>query len=188
MSCPDLTALLDTHRARLLGFVRAEGKAVLRHESEDDLVQGIHAHALAVAERFEYRSEGEFVAWLYTVARQHLANRVRYWTAARRNAGHLLRVTQSGRDTADSSGVVPPAGRTGPGTLAGRREELQLAAKVVRMLSDRDQQLVQWMTEDVPLEEVAERLGMSYEATKKARHRAMDRFRKTFELVQKRAR
>lgn len=185
---PDLTALLEAHRARLSGFVRKEGKGVLRYESEDDLVQGIHVHALAVSDRFEYRSEGEFIAWLFTVARQHLVNRQRYWSAARRDGGNMLRVTSSGADSSASSGVIPAGSRTGPGTIAGRREQLALATKVVALLSERDQLLIQWMTEDVALEEVGERLGMSYEAAKKARGRAMERFRATFELVRNRAR
>jgi len=184
---PDLSALLERNRARLVGFVRGEGKQVLRFESEDDLVQGIHVHALAVEEHFEYRSDNEFIAWLFTVARQHIVNRQRYWSAARRDGGNMLRVTSGGGNSSVSSGIRPAASQTGPGTLAGKREQLALATKVVGLLSERDQRLIQWMSEDVPLEEVAERLDLTYDAAKRARLRAMERFRQTFELIQKKA-
>lgn len=179
-----LTQLLEQHRKRLLGFVRGEAKGLTRYETEEDLVQGIHIHALSVVEHFEYRSENEFIAWLFTVARQHMVNRQRYWNAARRDGGNLLRITAAGSGTrSTSSGIDPSAGMTGPGTLAGRREQLALATKVVALLGERDQSLINWMSQDVPLEEVAKRLDLSYEAAKRARLRAIDRFRTTFELL-----
>lgn len=182
----ELTKLIDQHEDRLRGFVRSEAKGLLRYESEDDLVQGIHVHALSVAERFEYRSEREFIAWLFTVARQHVVNRLRYWSAERRDGGDLLRITAAGGTRVDATrGVEPAASMTGPGTGAGRREQLALAAKVIATLAERDQKLIQWMSEDVPLEEVARRLGLGYEAAKRARLRAMERFRVAFEDAQK---
>ena len=178
-----LTDLLATHRTRLTGFVIKEAKGLLRHESEEDLVQGIHIHALSVADHFEYRSEKEFIAWLFTVARQQLINRQRYWSAARRDGGNLLRVTVAGAASTNPRGVDPKASMTGPGTLADRREQLELATRVVALLSERDRNLIHWMSEDVPLEEAAKRLDLTYEAAKRARLRAIDRFRATFELL-----
>ena len=179
-----LTDLLAKQTARLRGFVRQESKGLLRHESEDDLVQGVHIHALSVADRFEYRSEKEFIAWLFTVARQHIVNRRRYWSAARRDGGNLLRVTAAGATTTSRPrGIDPQASMAGPGTMADRREQLALATQVVSLLSERDRKLIQWMSEDLPLEEVASRLGLTYDAAKRARLRAIDRFRATFELL-----
>jgi len=180
---PQLTDLLAAHRSRLTGFVRQEAKGLLRYESEDDLVQGIHMHALSVAGRFQYRSEKEFIAWLFTLARQHLVDRRRYFSAARRDGGHVLRVTVAGAAATQPRGVDPSAQMTGPGTLADRREQLELAARVVALLSDRDRKLIHWMSESLPLEEAARRLDLTYEAAKRARLRAIDRFRATFELL-----
>ncbi len=183
----ELTQLLALHKDRLRGFVRVEAKGLLRHESEDDLVQGIHVHALSVAGRFEYRGEREFIAWLFTVARQHVVDRIRYWSAERRDGGDILRITAAGGTRVDATrGVEPAASMTGPVTGAGRREQLALAAKVIATLAERDQQLIRWMSEDVPLEEVARRLDVGYEAAKRARLRAMERFRVAFEEAQKR--
>ena len=178
----ELARKLDQHRSALRAFVRAHAGALLRRESEDDLLQGIELHAVRVASRVEDRGNAEFFGWLCTLARQHFANRLRHHLAARRDAGALLRITRSG--SGESSGVREPmSGSAGPATFAARRERLLLAEKALRLLSERDRALVRWMSEDVSLEEVATRLGLAYDAAKRARQRAIERFKATYELI-----
>lgn len=185
MNAGELERRLAEQRVTLAAFVRENARGLLRRETEDDLIQGIHAHALRVAERVEWRSDREFTGWLHTLARQHLADRWRHYLAARRDAGVVLRLTSSPADSAAASSAArePPSSSVGPATFAARREQLLLAEKALRLLSERDRQLVRWMSEGVALEEVATRLGVAYDAAKRARQRAIERFRQTFELI-----
>ncbi|MBK6939584.1 MAG: sigma-70 family RNA polymerase sigma factor [Planctomycetes bacterium] len=181
-----LAAWLEQHRARLRAFVAAEAKSLLRFESEDDLVQGVHAHALRVAERLEWRGEREFLHWLFTLARQHLTDRRRHWFALRRDGGSVLRLTASPRSADDRDRVAHPrAANTGPATFAQKREQLALAAKALAVLSERDRRLVQSFSEDAPIADLAREWNASEEAVKKARQRAVDRFRATYALLEK---
>ena len=111
----DLGELLGSHRAMLERFLREHGAGLLRYESVDDLVQGVHLRALQGGAAFEYRSAPEFRAWLFAVARRHIADRHDHWLAQKRGAGRVLRYTLSGEG---SSGAVPlPAvvlGKPGP--------------------------------------------------------------------------
>jgi len=142
-----------------------------------------------VADRFRYRSEPEFFGWLVQVARQHIADRHEYWSALRRDPGRLLRITSASWDGAgERCGVQPAASSSGPPTLASRKEQIALALKALAFLLRRDQDLVRWTTEDRPIAEMADRLGLSYEAAERARLRAVDRFRKAYALVLRRAR
>jgi RNA polymerase sigma factor (sigma-70 family) len=180
MPPPALEALLDRNRSRLNAFVRSHAGALLGFEGVDDLRQGIEVRALEQRGRFEYRSDPEFVAWLFTLARAHLADRHDYWTSLKRRSGKVLRYTVSQGRT----GVrLPASTRTGPGTFAERRELLQLATRALASLPDRDRELVQMHSEQVPLDEQAERLCISYAAAQKASLRAQERLRKTFELL-----
>lgn len=178
-----LEALLDAHGGELLRFVRANGGQLLRRESEEDLVQGITLRALERANSFRDRGEAAFRGWIATVARSYLADRANYWRALRRRPGALLRLTSGG-----SGGVDPAATVTGPSTFAARREHLRLAVAALAALPPRDRDLVRWTSEDVPLEKQAERLGITYDAAKQARLRALERFRKAFELAARRGR
>jgi RNA polymerase sigma factor (sigma-70 family) len=178
-----LEALLEAHASELRGFVRAHGGQLLRRESEEDLVQGITLRALERANSFRDRGAAAFRAWLVAVARSYLADRANYWKALRRKPGALLRLTSGG-----TGGVDPAATATGPSTLAARREHLRLAVQAVAALPPRDRDLVRWTSEDVPIEEQAARLGLSYDAAKQARLRALERFRKAFDLATRRRR
>lgn len=178
-----LLPLLEAHRGRLVAFVRSAGRGLQDRESAEDLAQGVHAQVLQVADRFEYRGEAEFTAWLFALARQHLADRQRYWRALRRDGGAMLRLTFAPRSESPGGTPLPATSSLGPASRAERREQLQLAAKVLALLSPRDQQLVKCAVDDVALEEVARRLGLGYEAAKRARQRALERFKSTYDLL-----
>jgi RNA polymerase sigma factor (sigma-70 family) len=181
---PSLESLLISQREALARIVRRQGGGLLRYESVEDLVQGVHMHALRVEERFEYRGEKEFLGWLARIAKQHIADRHDYWSARKRNAGKLLRITASGGGSSTRTrGVQPAASGPGPATFALRREMFVVATKAISLLLPRDQQIIQWIAEDVSIDETAQRLGVSYDAAERARLRAIERFRKTFRLL-----
>lgn len=174
----DLPSLLAEHSGELLAFVRKQGARLLVHETEEDLLQGVRLRALERAEGFRWEGREAFFGWLHAVARSYLADRAKHWSAQRRRPGALLRLT-----AAD-----PASTATGPSTFASRREQLRLAASALATLLPRDRDLVRWSSEDMPLEEQAARLGLAYDAAKQARLRALERFRKAFELATRRRR
>jgi RNA polymerase sigma factor (sigma-70 family) len=176
----DLETLLEFHRPRLVAFfAKRAGPLLLRFETPEDLAQGAQTEALRAKDGFEYRDESTFLGWLFTIARRHLSARRDHWFALKRNRAGVLRLTWDG---GDANGDVAGT-RTGPGTFAERREELVLITRAMDLLPDRDRQLVRWTSEDVPLAEQAERLGIGYHAAEKARTRAVERLRKAFTLI-----
>ncbi len=180
---PPLGELLERHRGRVVGVVRALAGGLLRYETEEDLVQGILLRALEHGGELEWRGDAPFLAWLRRIGESFLSDRRSHWGALKRRSGRVLRFAYAG-ETRDPGAVPEPAAdATGPSTFAARREMLAMAARTLDLMLPRDRDLVRWSAEDVPLEEQAARLGVSYEAAGKARQRATERFRRTFALV-----
>jgi RNA polymerase sigma factor (sigma-70 family) len=165
---PSLEELLISFRDDLLRILEHRASGLLRYESTEDIVHGVHLRALRVADRFEYRSDPEFRAWLLQIARQHIADRHAYWSARKRAATRMLRIT-AGNITASGAGVNPAAANTGPFTFAQRREQIVLATKALSLLLDRDEQLVRWSSEGLSTDEIAERLDITHGAAERAR-------------------
>ena len=188
MTARRLDELLTARRAELVAFARRHGGPALRYESPEDLVQGIAVRAIEHAATFEMRSEGEAMAWIWTVARSHLDDRRTYWTALKRRPAALVRITSGGATSAAASRAPnePAATSTGPSTFAARREQVAIAVRALALLLPRDRDLVAWHAEGLPLAEQAARLGMSYAAVQRAHHRAIERFRKAHALLVRR--
>jgi RNA polymerase sigma factor (sigma-70 family) len=181
---PLLPTLLAANRAALLRFVERGAGSLLRHETAEDLVQGIQLHVLESAGRFEFRGEDRFLSWLRQVARRYLADRHRYWRALRRDAGRMIRISAGGSGTRGTRGAVDPSSSvTGPASVAARREHVALAMKALTALFPKDQDLLRWIADDLSIEEIAGRLAVSYDAAKQARLRAIERFRRTLEAI-----
>lgn len=182
---PSLAELLEQHRQQAARLVQSEaGIVLLRFESIEDLVQGSYCNALTPSANFEWRSEPEFVAWLFKVIRRHLGDRRDYWFAQKRNRGRLLRLTWGALndDSAAHFGDIAASG-TGPGTFAERREHLTMVTKAVSLLLPRDRELVRGIAEGLTIREQALRLNLSEAATARARSRALDRLRKVYTLI-----
>jgi RNA polymerase sigma factor (sigma-70 family) len=182
VSDPPLAELLIRHRPQVLRYVRRRAGGTLRFENAEDLVQGIHLRALERESALEYRSEPEFLGWLFTIVRGHLAHRREHWHALKRRPARLLRLTQG--DTADPNAVREPAAqRTGPVTFAERRQQMERAVRALAMLLPRDADIVQCHTEGLSIHDLAARYDLSYVAAQRAQHRALERFRKAFDLA-----
>jgi RNA polymerase sigma factor (sigma-70 family) len=181
----DLSELLTRYRGRLVRYFERKGRALRRHESAEDLAQGVHLHALANRRHFRYQGERPFVSWMLKVARQYLARRIEHWSAAKRDAGPMMRIT-FGTATRDGSVTVPAADEPGPSTHASRNEQIAIAARAIDGLPPRDREIVRMMTREASSSEIAARLDISPEAAKKARQRAMERFRKIYTILERR--
>lgn len=177
---PDETALrtwLLRHDARICRFVGRRAGWLLRYESAEDLAQGVRCRALAAAGAIPDTERG-FVAWLLVLVRRHLSDRRDHWRAKRRHAGAVIRITSSGDPTGTAATGEPSSGRQGPRTVAEQRELLVLATRALATLPTRDQALVEWSVQGLPLREQAARLELGYEATQRAGLRAMERLRR----------
>jgi RNA polymerase sigma factor (sigma-70 family) len=177
-------ALLASRRDDLLRIVRAEGRRLVERESAEDLVQGIYLRAIEVEDRFVYRGDAQFLGWLRSIARQHIADRHRYWRALRRNAQQLLRISAATR--AGGSAVDPSASGTGPFTRAAHGDDVALVMQIFPQLFPRDRALLEAVAEGLSNTELAQRFGLAEEAARKARLRALSRFRLAWEAVARR--
>jgi len=181
-----LAGLLVLHRVNLLRYVERRAGRVLRFETADDLVQGIHLRALEHEANFAYRGREPFFAWLHEVARNFIATRHTHWTALKRHPAGLFRLTQAA--SSDPGAVLePPVTATGPSTFASRREQLSLAVKALDLLMPRDRDLVRWASEGLTTAEIAQRLELAPTSAERARQRAIERFRKAYRLLQQRS-
>ena len=164
--------------------MRRNAGRLLAREEADDLVQAICARALEHGAACRFAARAAFLAWLHKVAGSHLADRHAYWAALRRAPDRLLRLTSPGSDTDDPAAVREPAlTATGPVTRAGRDEDTRRAERALTLLLPRDRTLVEWLVAEVPLEEQARRLAISYTAARQSRHRALTRLRAAFEAL-----
>lgn len=183
----ELPELLVRFRPDLLRYVERHAGSVLRFETAEDLVQGVHLRALSYQSRFTFRGREPFLKWLYEVSRNHVATRKAHWSALKRRPRAILRLTQGAGTNPDPRGVAEPAGAgTGPSTLAGRLEEAALAVRALDLLLERDRALVRWAGEGTSAAEIAERLQISAGAAERARQRAVERFRKAYRLLRTR--
>lgn len=178
-----LRELLVKHREAMVRIAGQIGGGLLRYETAEDLVQGVQLHALHVADHFTDQGDAAFIAWIRQLIRQHIARRHQYWSSQKRDAGAMLRISVSGGSSGHSSGIDPSASRTGPATFADRREQFRLAMQALEVLSARDRAIVRLVREGRSTAEIAEALALGLAAAEKARSRAMERFRKTYALL-----
>ncbi len=80
----EVAAHLQTHEDDRVLFLARHAGWILRYETVEDLMQGLHVRVLERGKEFEYRGRDEFLKWIYTVARTLLADRNEYWSALKR--------------------------------------------------------------------------------------------------------
>lgn len=182
---PELARLLAEHQSDLESFLAPRAGWLLRFESVEDLAQGVRMRVIERSGSFRYEGDAPFFAWLHRVAQSYLADRANYWSALKRRSSALLRLTAGGSEGAAGTAAasMPISTMTGPETVAHRKELLTMAVQVLAALPERDAQLVRWSSEGVSLHEQASRLGISYEAAKKAGQRALERYRDAYRFA-----
>src|SRR5262245_51879276 len=71
---------------RLRALVRLRmDSALRRREASEDVVQSACREAIAHLERCEYRSDAQFLSWLFTTTLNKLREKQRFWARARRH-------------------------------------------------------------------------------------------------------
>ena len=166
-------ALLARHLPGLERFVRRRGAGLPRQkESATDLVQSVCREVLEGlnGDRFEYRGEAEFKAWLYEAAHLKILGRRRYWGAERRDPGREARVDPS-------AGEAPlPGGGATPSREAQEEEERgQLRALLAELPENYRRAIELAHVEGRPHREVAAELGITEAASRMLLSRALAR-------------
>ena len=176
-----LDTLLVAHLDTLAAIVRKKGRHLLRHETAEDLVQGMVASALQSAGGFEYQGDAQLLGWLRKVAERYIRDRSEYWNADKRTPLPRHSITTSDPSTlTPARGVNPPARAPGPATGASQKDEVEAALRAIATLSQRDREILQWLKEGVEPDEMADLLGVSLDAARQAKRRAIERFRDAY--------
>jgi RNA polymerase sigma-70 factor (ECF subfamily) len=126
-----------------------------------------------------YRGEAALFTWLCTFCRREIGA----WLQRTGRAPHveLTDDLPSARMTLDA--VARLAGAN-PETAAGRREISQLVHVTLDQLPARYSQVLEWKyIQELPVDEIARRLGVGYKAAESLLTRARDAFREAFALL-----
>lgn len=163
-----LDALLRRHLPDLRVFVRAKSGPQLRaQESCSDLVQTVCREALQSVERYEWRGEGSFRRWLFTVAMNKLRNRADYHAAERRDAARVVAGTEALSET---------PGGLGPSQHAIASEATaKFEASLDRLEEDQREVILMARVIGMTHAEIAAELGIAEGAVRTRLSRAMAR-------------
>lgn len=156
-----LAVLFERHHMALFRyFVRL----TTDRDLSEDMVQEVFVRVLKY--RHTFRGEGQFVTWMYTIARNvHIDNR-KHWD----------------RDMSlDEEKHERPAGDPSPGMIAEREQEIELLKKALSKLpSDKRDILILSRYQELKYTTIAELLGCSVEAVKVRVHRAVKELRQIY--------
>lgn len=179
-----LRELLTDRFDDLVAYCARHGGTLLRYETAEDLAQGVSVRALQRSGGLEDRGRDAMEGWLFAVARSHLADRRDYWGALKRISGPILRITGGDPSEGGEGAVAEPAVlQTGASTFAARREVHAVATRALDLLLDRDREILAMEARGASIHDMAEALGTEYDAARRARSRALVRFRKAYDLI-----
>src|SRR5262249_51285610 len=125
-----------------------------------DVVQEALVRAVKGLDQVRGRAEPELVRWLQAVVGNVLVDLVREHRAGKRNPGLERTVYEAAGDGDTPLAAFAAASQPGPSTLAARREDLLRLAAAVEELpeAERDAVVAHYVLE-LPIAEVAARLG-----------------------------
>ncbi len=162
--------LLRAYLPRLQRFVHLRLGEQLRHREDTvDIVQST-VRELLTEERFEWRGEVEFRAWLFSAALNKIRAKVRFHTADKRAMAREVAVT-TGSELRQAEAMRDLAT---PSRVAMAREELQqLESAFARLTEAQREVLTLSRVVGLPHAVIAERLGKSEVAVRQLLVRAM---------------
>ena len=130
-----------------------------------DVVHETYVRALKGLDGFRGQSDAELVAWLQRIAGNVFIDMIRHHDADKCDPRREQAVCDAAADSDTPLGAYLSASQPGPSTLAARREEiLRLAGAVDRLPeAERDAVIAHFILE-LPLAEVAERVGRTERA------------------------
>jgi RNA polymerase sigma-70 factor (subfamily 1) len=132
-----LDRLLADELPRLRAFVRAHLSPQLRlRESGSDVVQSVCRALLAGRGEFDFRGDAQFRAWLFTAARNKIAEKMRFHLRQQRDLRREVS-PQSHADLASGYRTV-----TTPSHVAAAREHVEKIEQALDLLSDDHREVI----------------------------------------------
>jgi len=169
-----LDELLERHLPALRAFVRLRcGPALRARESVSDIVQSVCREVLGELDRFEWRGEAGFRAWLYLASARKIADRAEHWRAGKRDAAREVPLERSG---AASDAPLLEVYRTvcTPSAAAAGRELMERIELAFEQLGEDDREVIALARiAGLSHAEIGERLGCSEVAARKRLFRAL---------------
>lgn len=175
---PVLDLLIAEHLPRLRAFVRAHlAPELRRRESASDVVQSVCRTLLRDRERFDFRSEAEFRAWLFTAALNKIRGKHRFHHRQQRDVAREVQPGGGGDGSDDQSLLERGYGAVGtPSRAAMAREQVDaLEAALDRLESDHREVIALTRLAGLPAAEVAAVMGRSEAAVRMLLGRALIR-------------
>lgn len=122
---PELHALIERHLPKLHAFVQARLGARLRQrESTQDVVQSVCRELVEHGDKFDYRGEERFLAWLFLAARNKIREKHRRHGAQRRDLGREVEASEFDMSAAFATLLTPSAIAVGNEAANDLREAL----------------------------------------------------------------
>jgi RNA polymerase sigma-70 factor (ECF subfamily) len=153
---------LERYRALLCLHVRQLklGRLYRARFDSSDVVQEALARAVKGLDQFHGRAEPELVRWLQTIVGNVLVDLVREHGAGKRDPRLERTICGASGDDDTPLAAFAAASQTGPSSLAAKQEDLLRLADAVERLpeAERDAVVAHFVLE-LPLAEVAARLG-----------------------------
>jgi RNA polymerase sigma-70 factor (ECF subfamily) len=147
--------------------------AVRRKIDPEDVLQDVHLVATRRFDEFEGRHEGSYRRWLLQITEFKLSEYQRHYLDASKRSAHREKTRGARPDTHQFR-----ASQTSPSQAAMRRELGEnVESAMERLPPDYREILALVQSEGLDLRAAAERMGRSYEATKKLHGRAIKRLR-----------
>jgi len=169
--------LFERYRESLLRRLgRRIPPALGRKVSAADVVQDTYLVALERLSEFEDRGKGSFRRWLFTVAESRLMDQFRRFS--RKKRGLRREVTRGKRATTRQV----RGGGASPSHVAMGEERRRAVQEALIELPEQYREVLLLVQRDqLKLRSAAERLGRSYEATKKLYGRALKAFAEVYD-------
>lgn len=169
----DFSSLLEAAIPQLKQFIRHHsGRVIQARECDSDIAQSVCREAVADRHEFRYGGRRGMKTWLFTRAKRKIQDRIRYYTAARRDVAREMPMLcdEQAEPTMNAAAV------TGPEQLAIERELRQRLESALGKMSEEYRDVVTLSRlQGLTHAEIAERLGRSEVATRKLLHRALAR-------------
>ena len=154
--------------------------------SPSDVVQETLLRAHKNFEQFRGHTEQELIAWLRQILVNNLATFIeQHMMAARRDVRREVSIEQLGASIQHSTirlaRLLPANGDTPSVVVQQHEEAIRLANRLAKLSDDYRQVLVLRNLQELPFEEVANRMGRSVGATRMLWLRAIDKLRTIYD-------
>lgn len=177
--------LFEACRSYLILLARTQVESWVQAKADaSDLVQQTLLEAYRGFDRFDGRTEAEWLAWLRRILSHNAADLVRRYRGTSKRQARREIPLRHPSDDSQAGGAPEPAGRepTPSQQLVVRDRDLQIAAALDRLTADHREVIVLRNLQRLPFDEVAERMGRSRPAVQMLWARAIKKLQEELEL------